>query len=895
MSNAKKMLISAAGSAGGDTVDITDVFSTFLYTGNGASQTIENGIALGGFGRGTSTLFDGGAYLNRTSDLANNADGKTLTLSVWVFPEEDANQMFFQAATSGGSGRLSLALDDSQTLALALYNSSGTRILNLESRLTQGGGLPIKVWSHVLISVDLTNTSNRHLYINDAIPSHVDWDAYTNDTVDFTQPKWGIAGSPTDGGDDERMAHLYFDYTFRDLSTASNRRIFIDANGGSTAPSTLAALNPIIYVPMTEDYTIGKNIGTGGDFTANGSPTILQSGTQYEDGYGEGGLVWTKSRTTASAHGLYDTVRGVSKEISSSSAVAQSTDNGVTAFNSNGYTVGNRHTTNTSAANYASWTFRKAPKFFDVVTYTGNGVAGRTVSHNLGTTVGSIFIKQTNTSRDWIVYHRGLNGGVDKGNYICRLNTTAAQQSYLTFLNNTAPTDSVFSLGTSATVNQDGGTYVAYLFAHNNSDGEFGPDSDQDIIKCGSFTSDASGAGLVGPDLGFEPQWVLLKNATSTASGNWWLFDSMRGFTATGGGTAYLLADTSGAEGTFSGATLNLTNNGFTMPSNAFANGQTFIYMAIRRGPLATPTSATEVFDINFASGTDPVVPSAISVVDMAILSARTGAGKHYVPSRLHGGYVKTDSTAAEAGVSSDLWKFDNQNGWGTAGSVLGVNYISYMWKRAPGFCDVVTYTGNGVQGHNIEHNLGVAPDMMWVKNRDQTDDWAVYVSGITHLSVFGSDSDGFGNNPVRLELNTTEQAQFSSSGVWDHTHPTSSVFRVGDTGATNGSGEDLIAYLFASLDGISKVGSVSHSNTTNVDCGFSNGARFVLLKRTDAAGDWYVWDSVRGIIAGNDPYLLLNTTGAEVTNTDFIDPLNAGFTISDAFTDGDYIFYAIA
>ena len=74
MSNAKKMLLSAAGNAGEPGLDITDVFSTYLYTGNGASQTIDNGIALGSFGRGTSTLFDGGAYLKRTSDLANNAD-----------------------------------------------------------------------------------------------------------------------------------------------------------------------------------------------------------------------------------------------------------------------------------------------------------------------------------------------------------------------------------------------------------------------------------------------------------------------------------------------------------------------------------------------------------------------------------------------------------------------------------------------------------------------------------------------------------------------------------------------------------------------------------------------------------------------------------------------------
>jgi len=79
------------------------------------------------------------------------------------------------------------------------------------------------------------------------------------------------------------------------------------------------------------------------------------------------------------------------------------------------------------------------------------------------------------------------------------------------------------------------------------------------------------------------------------------------------------------------------------------------------------------------------------------------------------------------------------------------------------------------------------------------------------------------------------------------------------------------------------------------VDCGFSAGSRFVLLKRTDATGDWYIWDSTRGIVSGNDPYLLLNTTAAEVTNTDYIDPLSSGFTITSSFTAGDYIFYAIA
>ena len=878
----EKVFIGNAGTATSG-LDITEVFSTYLYTGNGASQTIVNGIALGGFGRGTSTLFDGGAYLNRTSDLANNADGKTLTLSVWVFPEEDANQMFFQAATSNGSGRVVLSLDDTQKLAFGLWNSSGGLILGLESRLTSGGGLPLKVWSHVLISVDLANTSNRHLYINDAIPSHVDWDTYTDDTVDFTQPKWGIAGSPTSGGDDERMAHLYFDYTFRDLSTASNRRIFIDANGGSTAPSTLAALNPIIYVPMTEDYTIGKNIGTGGDFTANGSPTILQSGTQYEDDYGQGGLVWTKSRTTASAHGLYDTVRGVSKEISSSSAVAQSTDNGVTAFNSNGYTVGNRHTTNTSAANYASWTFRKAPKFFDVVTYTGSGSA-KTVAHSLGSAPGMIIIKNTGVSDPWAVYHRA-NTAAPQTDYLV-LNTTAATVDSAAWWNDTAPTSSVFTVGTDHSVNANGENYVAYLFAHNDGDGEFGPDADQDIIKCGVYTGNGS---TDGPeiDLGFEPQWMITKGADR---GSYWhMLDNMSGWDANGN-WQFLRADGADAESAGSANTYLLKSTGFKVnsTSNSYnANGESYIYMAIRRGPLAPPEAATEVFNTVIGSG----VQSPGFPVDFLIgLNDRTSPQSYdpFVKTRLLGGvsYLTTSITAGEAS-GSDVG-FDTMDG--LTYSWPNSNAIAWYWKRAPNYFDVVTYTGTG-SARTVSHNvLGVAPEMMWIKRRDNTGVWAVYHSGVDTNSP----------EDFYMLLNETDTRD-NDARFWNDTAPTDTVFTVGTHSQVNTSGATYISYLFSSLDGISKVGSYTgNGSSQTIDCGFSNGARLILIKRTDSTSDWALFDSARGIVSGNSPMRKLNTSSGEINDEDIVDPISSGFIVNSIenrinVSDATYIFYAIA
>ena len=193
---------------------------------------------------------------------------------------------------------------------------------------------------------------------------------------------------------------------------------------------------------------------------------------------------------------------------------------------------------------------------------------------------------------------------------------------------------------------------------------------------------------------------------------------------------------------------------------------------------------------------------------------------------------------------------------------------------------DVVAFTGTGANT-TVNHNLKVVPELIIFKQRDTNiNNWRVYNA-----------SDGAG---YRMQINTNDE-RTADTAAWNNTTPTDSVFSLGSATYTNKSGADYIAYLFATLDGVSKVGSVVHSGTTNVNCGFSNGARFVLAKRTDATGDWYLWDSVRGIVSGNDPYFFLNTTDAHATGTDYIDPLSSGFTLSDDFTDGTYIFLAIA
>ncbi len=203
---------------------------------------------------------------------------------------------------------------------------------------------------------------------------------------------------------------------------------------------------------------------------------------------GEGGLVILKNRDAAFEWQWHDsTASTVWQSLNSNNNnPRESESNSVNQFNSNGFQVGGGSDFGRSGEKYALWTFRSAPKFFDVVSYTGNGTAGRTVSHNLGTTPGCIVVKNTADYENWQVYHRGTSSTPEE-DYL-QLNSSNAKATSSNRWNNTAPTSTEFTVGSSSTVNQNEKTYVAFLFAHNNSDGEFGPNADQDINKVGSYT-----------------------------------------------------------------------------------------------------------------------------------------------------------------------------------------------------------------------------------------------------------------------------------------------------------------------------------------------------------------------------------------------------------------------
>jgi hypothetical protein len=631
-------------------------------------------------------------------------------------------------------------------------------------------------------------------------------------------------------------------------------------------------------------------------YSGNSSTQTITNGIDLST---KGGMVWTKSRNAAYDNTVYDTARGTgnNKALYTDTTDAEgafTSFQDLTAYNTNGYSIGSPILLNETGKNYVSWTFREQPKFFDVVTYTGDGTNGRAIPHNLGSTPGCILIKRTSGAEDWIVYHRSLGQ-----QYYAVLNSQIAFQGPDTAgpFWNTAPTDTTFTVRGYDPTNKSGSTYVAYLFAHDA--GGFGLTGTDNVISCGTYTGNGSATGPT-ITLGYEPQWVLWKNA-SLSDASWCILDNMRGIT-TSGNDPVLIANTSGSE--YSGGNyMSLTATGFnitTTETNTNGSGNTIIYIAIRRGPMKVPTVGTTVFNGIARTGTG--ANASITTVgfspDLLLGGIRSPGGLNYTAfiDKLRGKNIalQSGSSGAEfAPTSISVSSFD-QNGYSVGPDTgitnyndSGVSYITWALKRAPSFFDMVCYTGNGTT-QNISHNLGVVPEMMIVKRRSLSGSWVIYTTATSNGSI--------------LQLDSAGSVQ-TSAPQWNTTTPTASVFSLGTSSSANASGSTYVWYGFATCVGVSKVGSYTgNGSTQTINCGFgAGGARFVLIKRTDSTGDWYVYDTIRGMTVLTDPYLLWNTTNAESATLGSVTTVSTGFALNSTIladinvNGGTYIFLAIA
>ena len=315
-------------------------------------------------------------------------------------------------------------------------------------------------------------------------------------------------------------------------------------------------------------------------YTGNGSTNNI-TGLDFKPD-----LCWLKSRNSGYDHALYDAVRGVTKGLATNNNESEQTVAAkLTAFNSDGFSLGNNAGTNNNNTTYASWNWKangqgssntdgsintaytsaNTTSGCAIITYTGTG-ANATIGHGLGKIPTFIIFRRYQQAENWNVYHQSAGAGKS-----LRLNETGAVANDATALNSTAPTSSLISLGSSVNTNANGNPMIAWCFSDV-----------QGFSKAGKYTGNANADGAF-IYTGFKPAFVLAKNTNDTS--NWWMYDNKRlGYNVLNYG---LHPNLTNAEWT--DQNIDLLSNGFKMRSTSNTtngSGDTFIYMAFAEAPL---------------------------------------------------------------------------------------------------------------------------------------------------------------------------------------------------------------------------------------------------------------------------------------------------------------------
>jgi len=511
-----------------------------------------------------------------------------------------------------------------------------------------------------------------------------------------------------------------------------------------------------------------------------------------------------------------------------------------------------------------------------------------------------IIVKQRSGATDWQIGHQDI--GWTKTLYF----TTAAATTESGAWNNTAPTSTVFSVGTSR-ANTSSATYVAYCFADTEG-----------LIKTGTYTGNSSADGPF-IDCGFKPAMVIIKYAGTVSSGDWFMYDTAR----TSGNSLNPNRDIAES----SSYPVLLQNTGFkiaTSDSQINYSGYPYVFIAFAENfsadtnykalntknlPAPDIADGSQYFDIDVYTGNSSTNSRSNFDFspDFVWIKSRTGADSHLLFDAVRGAtkFVYSNSTQSELTNANTLTSFDT-NGFtlGNDGSVNNTvhNYVAWCWDAGgsgssntagsitstvsanptAGF-SIVSYTGT-LANATVGHGLGVAPSMIICKQRTgAANDWGVY-----HKSL--------GNGKL-LKLNTTD-SQLTASTIWNNTSPTSTVFSLGSSNLGNNSAPN-IAYCFAEIEGYSKFGSYAGNDSSNgpfVYCGFR--PSWVLVKRTDSTGSWALVDNTRSAYNVADDVLNPNTASTESTSDTAIDLLSNGFKLRSAqrnFSGASYIFAAFA
>ena len=883
------MMLGAGGAA--DKIYIDDVFSTYLYKGNASSRSIVNGIDLSGEGgmvwiKDRSTAYNHviqdsvrglGATTKLSSNLGNGAnDGDNALQWSGYVSAFNSNGFSLDKAGSGAIDWANVNKNNDNYTSWSFRKASKW----MDIKQWSGNGTDNRVISHDLecipgciIIKDLEGSENWVFYHRDLPTGKIlrmnkTHSLQTADLMGSTRNVTSTGFTIGSGNEVNGAGKDYIAYIFQGGESDAATARSVDFDG-----------NDYLSIPVNNsDF----------DWAADGSLTIeawVNMDAITDQSYNSIINRWGGSGTYSF---------GLDIKLNGNLFFYRGNGSTITTHESSGITIG-----------LNQWYHIAVVKDGTTGRFFINGQACGTFSWNEAFTNSTnipLNIGNLSDGNNYPIDGRISNARIVNGQALYTTSfrpsteplTTTSQSATasnvkLLCCNNSSTTGSTVTPGT-ITANGDPTASTDSPF-DDPAGFAFGDNEDQNLFKAGTFIGNGNNDG---PRiyLGWEPQFILFRNGT-TDNREWKLIDTMRGM-PTGTGDATVLVNDSEAE-TGSQDIVDVSATGFKITNtNAHynENGETIYYIAIRRpdGYVGKPAeAATDIFTIDLG-GINAGDPSWISnfPVDMQFIKDRNGTTYNYfLSSRLTiGAYLSLSTTGAQ--IANAVYKHDYNNGWGNYASNDALNITSWMWKRGAGF-DVVTFEGNGNADHQIPHSLNAVPQMVWVKNRDASDIWT--------NGHFGTNG---GTNPWHYRLRgNSGTTQESQSDAWNQTAPTSTHFTVGTHESVNTSNESYVAFLFASISGISKLGYYDGSNSEQtITVGFQ--PRFLMIRRTDDGNDWMILDTFRGWGSGNDEKLRWNETNAQDSDDDFGAPTSTGFTLVGNLgfsnvSGGKFIYYAHA
>ena len=852
---------------------VEDHFRTYLYVASGTATDFDDvGINFSGF-EGGSVEFDGtGDYLSVPSSSDFSLDGD-FTIEMWLYRAAAGNNYFFTLGDSFTATGLEAYIGSSGS-ALNVYS-------NGVAEITSATVPSVSTWAHLAVVRSGTTIT---LYLDG-----VSLGTWTSVSTTFS-------------GD------LYIGAEFYNSSITgvmngyiSNFRIV-----KGTAVYTTGFTPPSVALAKVAGTSILTALGTTPLIDQSfSSHTITTNGDASPSAFGPfandrlGGLVWFKGRNRAGSsfgNRLYDTVRGDKLELNTEGTGGQASQGqGLTTFNANGFSIGTDNDINTGTNWHVAWSFGIKKGFFDIVEYTGTG-SNTAISHGLSDNPGAIITKRTDTTGDWTVWHKDLPAGS-----VAQLHTNAPKLTAKLDAFYQTPTKDQFFLGDDTDVNTSGGTYISYIFGSDESNNVKG----DGIVHCGTYTGTGNNVYQTVDDCGWEPYWLLIKNVDTTS--DWIIVDQSRGWGI--GDPAdgqedrqqwFLYPNSNTLEINATLDTVHVDPRGIRVRGELNRSGDQYIYIAIRRGPMRTPTAdtvehyyQTYTYTGNGTTGTKITNPGARQRNDFAFYtdldqtSTSWSSYNHPVQSRITGADKKA-FTNSFAGTQFG-------SGWYSFGDFMAVNYglelpsnyindsgtdyVVHSFTRAPGFFDIVTWIGDGTRDRQIPHNLQTIPSLYLVKavtaTASSVEYWMAYT---TNQFYIGTNY----NEQTAYALGYSDAQNFFSAGDFWGTKPaTASHIRVGDDNdfqlaSVNEDGVVYSAFLWGdNITGVIRNSSMSFIN----DDGPINFPAEVVAANGRNVGQprFILWKSFNGVDPGaNTPWLTFSD-GLGLANTGTSTMINWG------------------